>query len=136
MDIEAEVLEDKVKMEEYITDSVIYVSYIGKGMVKIGFSDGKLLQRNKKHTAQWRLIKLVKVSGRPIEKMLHDFLLPYKAEFSKQKEVYKSVKTLETFLTMIETFLLDNDLPMKINSLEKQIQELQLENIQLKLQLK
>jgi len=142
MDIEAEVLEDKVKMEEYTTDSVIYVSYIGKGMVKIGFSDGKLLQRNKKHTSseslysQWRLIKLIKVSGRPIEKMLHDFLLPYKAEFSKQKEVYKSVKTLETFLTMIETFLLENDLPMKINRLEKQVQELQLENMQLKLQLK
>ena len=142
MDIEAEVLEDKVKIEEFTKDSVIYVSYIGKGMVKIGFSDGKLLQRNKKHTsseslyAQWRLIKLVKVSGRPIEKILHDFLLPHKADFSKQKEVYKSVKTLESFLTMIETFLLDNDLPMKIYRLEKQVHELQLENMQLKLQLK
>ena len=138
MDIEAEGLEDKVKIEEYTTESIIYVSYIGKGMVKIGFSDGKLLQRNKKHTSseslysQWRLIKLVKVSGRPIEKMLHDFLLP----FSKQKEVYKSVKTLDSFLNMIEIFLLDNDLPMKIYRLEKQVHELQLENMQLKLQLK
>ena len=141
MDIEAEVLEDKVKIEEFITDSVIYVSYIGKGMIKVGFSDGKLLQRNKKHTSseslysQWRIIQLFKVSGRPIEKMLHDFLIPYKTEFSKQKEIYKSIKSLESFLEMIQTFLLVNDLPMKIQRLEKQVQELQLENIQLKLEL-
>jgi hypothetical protein len=141
IDIEAEVLEDKVKIEEFTTDSVIYVSYIGKGMIKVGFSDGKLLQRNKKHTSseslysQWRIIQLFKVSGRPIEKMLHDFLSPYKTEFSKQKEIYKSVKTLESFLEMTQTFLLDNDLPMKIQRLEKKVHELQLENMQLKLQL-
>jgi hypothetical protein len=141
MDIEAEVLEDKVKIEEFTTDSVIYVSYIGKGMIKVGFSDGKLLQRNKKHTSseslysQWRIIQLFKVSGRPIEKMLHDFLIPYKTEFSKQKEIYKSIKSLESFLEMIQTFLLVNDLPMKIQRLEKKVQELQLENIQLKLEL-
>ena len=34
MDIEAEVFENKVKMEEFTTDSVIYISYIGKGMIK------------------------------------------------------------------------------------------------------
>ena len=141
MDIEAEVFENKVKMEEFTTDSVIYISYIGKGMIKVGFSDGKLLQRNKKHTsseslyAQWRIIQIFKVSGRPIEKMLHDFLSPYKIEFSKQKEIYKSVKTLESFLEMTQTFLLDNDLPMKIQRLEKKVQELQLENMHLKLQI-
>ena len=122
MDIEAEILEDKVKIEEFTTDSVIYVSYIGKGLVKIGFSDGKLLQRNKKHTsseslyAQWRIIKLVKVSGRPIEKILHDFLSPYKTEFNKQKEIYKCLKTLESFTQMIDTFLLNNDLNMSNNT--------------------
>jgi len=142
MDIEAEVLEDKVKIEEFTTDSVIYVSYIGKGMIKVGFSDGKLLQRNKKHTSseslysQWRIIQLFKVSGRPIEKILHDFLNPYKTDFSKQKEIYKSVKTLESFLEMTQTFLLANDLPMKIQRLEKQNNELNLEISRLKLELK
>ena len=34
-----------------------------------------------------------------------------------------------------QTFLLDNDLPMKIQRLEKKVQELQLENMHLKLQL-
>jgi predicted HTH domain antitoxin len=141
MDIEAEVLEEEVKLEEYTTDSVIYASYIGKGMLKIGFSDGRMLQRNKKHTSsesmysQWRLIKIFKVSGRPIEKMLHDFLLPYQVEFNKQKEVYKSTKKLASFLQMTETFLDENDLPMKIRRLEQQVHDLQLENMQLKLQI-
>jgi len=140
MDVEAEILEQSVKLEEYTTDSVIYVSYIGKGMIKVGFSDGKMMQRNKKHTSsesmysQWRLLKLFKVSGRPIEKMLHDFLIPYQAEFNKQKEVYKSSK-LAPFLQMAETFLSENDLPMKIRRLEKQVHELQLENLHLKLRL-
>jgi hypothetical protein len=142
MDIEAEVLEQEVKLEEYTADSVIYVSYIGKGMLKIGFSDGRMLQRNKKHTSsesmysQWRLVKLFKVSGRPIEKMLHDFLFPYQVEFNKQKEIYKSTKKLASFLQMTEKFLDENDLPMKIRRLEQKIHELQLENMQLKLQIR
>jgi hypothetical protein len=141
MDIEAEVLEQDVKLEEYTADSVIYASYIGKGMLKIGFFDGRMLQRNKKHTSsesmysQWRLVKLFKVSGRPIEKMLHDFLFPYQVEFNKQKEIYKSTKKLASFLQMTETFLDENDLPMKIRRLEQKVNELQLENMKLKLQI-
>lgn len=141
MDIEAEVLEQDVKLEEYTTDSVIYVSYIGKGMVKIGFSDGRMLQRNKKHTSsesmfsQWRLIKIFNVSGKPIEKMLHDFMFPYQTEFNKQKEIYKSTKKLASFLKMTETFLDESDLPMKIRRLDQKVHELQLENMQLKLQI-
>jgi len=142
MDVEAEELEQKIKLEEYTTHSVIYVSYIGKGLLKVGFSDGRLLQRNKKHTStesmysQWRFVQLTKVSGKPIEKMLHDFLVPYQTEFNKQKEIYKSTKTISAFLEMITTFLEDNDLPMKVRKLEKRIYELELQNISLKLQLK
>ena len=142
MDVEAEELEHYIKLEEYTTDSVIYVSYIGKGLIKIGFSDGRLLQRNKKHTStesmysQWRFVQLTKVSGKPIEKMLHDFLIPYQTEFNKQKEIYKSTKTISAFLEMITRFLEDNDLPMKVRKLEKRIQELELQNMSLKLQLK
>jgi KilA-N domain len=142
MDVEAEELEQQIKLEEYTTHSVIYVSYIGKGLLKVGFSDGRLLQRNKKHTStesmysQWRFVQLTKVSGKPIEKMLHDFLVPYQTEFNKQKEIYKPTKTISAFLDMITTFLSDNDLPMKIRKLEKRIYELELQNISLKLQLK
>ena len=67
--------------------------------------------------------------------MLHDFLLPYQVEFNKQKEVYKSTKKLASFLQMTETFLDENDLPMKIRRLEQQVHDLQLENMQLKLQI-
>jgi hypothetical protein len=67
--------------------------------------------------------------------MLHDFLLPYQADFNKQKEVYKSTKKLASFLQMTETFLDENDLPMKIRRLEQRVRDLQLENMQLKLQI-
>lgn len=139
MDAEAEVLEQDVEMERYTTDSVIYVSYIGKGMIKVGFSDGRLLQRNKKHTStesmysQWRMVHMVRVSGKPVEKLLHDFLYPYQSEFNKQKEIYKPNKTIHTFLDMIDLFIEDNDLPMKIRKLEKRVQELELENALLRI---
>ena len=142
MDVEAEELEQNIKLEEYTTHSVIYVSYIGKGLLKVGFSDGRLLQRNKKHTStesmysQWRFVQITKVSGKPIEKMLHDFLVPYQTEFNKQKEIYKPIKSISVFLDMITTFLKDNDLPMKIHKLEKKLHELEMENMRLKLQLK
>ena len=139
MDKEAEELEQFVRIEEYTTDSVIYVSYIGKGMLKVGFSDGRLLQRIKRHTStesmypQWRLVELVRVSGRQVEKMLHDFLYPYQTEFNKQKEIYKPLKGIQTFLEVVNRFIADNDLPMKIHRLEKRINELELENALLKI---
>jgi hypothetical protein len=142
MDVEAEELESTVKMEEHTADSVLYISYIGKGMVKVGYSDGRLVQRNKKHTStesmysQWRIVHLLTVSGRPIEKILHEFLFPYQAEFNKQKEIYKPVKSIKSFISMVSRFVDDNDLPMKIRRLESEVQRLKLENMELRLQLK
>lgn len=142
MDVEAEELETNVKMEEHTTDSVLYISYIGRGMVKVGYSDGRLVQRNKKHMStesmysQWRIVYLVNVSGRPIEKILHEFLFPYQTDFNKQKEIYKPLKSIKSFINMVSRFVEDNDLPMKIRRLESEVQRLKLENMELRLHLK
>lgn len=142
IDIEAERLENEVKISEYTNDCVIYCAYIGNGLVKIGFTDSNLLKRDKKHMSseslypQWRMIKLFKVSGKNIEKITHEFLKHYKFDFFKQKEVYKPPKNLTNFLEEIDEFLKDNDLKMTIKLLQKENNELKLENMQLKLLLK
>lgn len=139
MDIDAEKMENEVNISDYTNDSVLYCSYIGNGLVKIGFTDSNLLKREKKHMSsesvypQWRMIKLFKVSGKNIEKMVHDFLKIYKADFFNQKEVYRPVRNLKYFIDMISDFLKDNDLKMTIKNLEKEIYELKLKNAELSL---
>jgi len=141
IDIEAEKLENEVKMCEYTNELIIYCAYIGNGLVKIGFTDSNLIKRDKKHMSseslypQWRMIRLFKVSGKNIEKMIHEFLKHYKVDFFNQKEVYKPVKNLTNFIEDIEDFLKDNDLKMAIMILQKENSELKLQNMQLKLDL-
>ena len=139
IDIEAEKLENEVKMCEYTNELVIYCAYIGNGLVKIGFTDSNLVKRDKKHMSseslypQWRMIKIFKVSGKNIEKMIHEFLKHYKVDFFNQKEIYKPVKNLTIFIEDIDDFLKDNDLKMTIMILQKENSELKLQNMQLKL---
>lgn len=160
IDIQAEKLENEVKISEYTNELVIYCAYIGNGLVKIGFTDSNLVKRDKKHMSseslypQWRMIKFFKVSGKNIEKMVHDFLKHYKVDFFNQKEVYRPVKNLSNFIEEIEDFLKDNDLKMTIkmlqkentdlrlkyetdiNTYERENNKLRIENIELKLLLK
>ena len=142
IDIEAEKLENEVKMSEYTNELVIYCAYIGNGLVKIGFTDSNLVKRDKKHMSseslypQWRMIKIFKVSGKNIEKMTHEFLKHYKVDFFNQKEIYKPVKNLTKFIEDIDDFLKDNDLKMTITMLQKENYNLKLENMQLKLLIK
>lgn len=142
MDIDAEKMENEINISDYTNDSVLYCSYIGNSLVKIGFTDSNLLKRDKKHMSseslypQWRMIRLFKVSGRNIEKMVHDFLKQYKADFFNQKEIYRPVRNLEYFIDMISDFLKDNDLKMTIKNLEKEIYELKLKNAELRLLVK
>ena len=142
IDIEAEKLENEVKMSEYTNELVIYCAYIGNGLVKIGFTDSNLVKRDKKHMSseslypQWRMIKIFKVSGKNIEKMTHEFLKHYKVDFFNQKEIYKPLKNLTKFIEDIDDFLKDNDLKMTITMLQKENYNLKLENMQLKLLVK
>lgn len=134
IDIEAEEMEIELEKEwsQYTNDCVLYVSYIGNGMVKIGYSDGKIVFRDLKHQSieseypQWRLIKLFKISGKPIEGIVHELLMKYKANFNKQKEIFKPNVKLIEFMEIIGQLLHDNDLKMRVYNLEKENMELKL----------
>ena len=147
-DIEAERMEyELTNFEEFSRDMVLYVAYIGgnssgDSLLKIGYSDGKLVGRNLKHQSsespykQWRLVKLFKISGRPIEKEVHEFLRAYRVDFLKQKEIFKPIKmTIEAFCCKIENFLKVNDLPMRCQILEQENNSLRMENISLKMEI-
>jgi hypothetical protein len=142
-DIEAEQMEYALtNFEDFSNDMVLYIAYVGE-FLKIGYSDGKLVGRNLKHQSsessykQWRLVKLFKISGRPVEKDVHEFLRPYKVDFGRQKEIFKPSKmTITAFCDKIETFLKSNDLKMRCQILEKENMALKLENSELKLRLK
>ena len=87
-----------------------------------------LSRETKKHMSseslypQWRMIKIFKVSGKNIEKMIHEFFKHYKVDFFNQKEIYKPDKNLSDFIEDIDDFLKENS-------------ELKLQNMQLKLDL-
>lgn len=150
MDIDAEKMENEINISDYTNDSVLYCSYIGNGLVKVGFTDSNIINREKQHMSseslypQWRMIKLFKVSGRKMEKLVHNFLKDMRTNFFNQKEIYRPVRNLEYFIDMISDFLKENDLKMTIKLLEKEtikkeeetrkiIQQLEKENYELKL---
>ena len=92
-------------MTVVVTEAIVlYVAYIGGGLVKVGYSDGRILARTLKHQnsesqfPQWRLLKVFEISGRPMEKKIDEFLIAHKAEFNKQKEIFKPPGTLTEFL--------------------------------------
>ena len=117
---------------KHTTDCVLYISYIGNGLVKIGYSDGKFLIRDLKHQSceaeypQWRTIKLLQISGASIEKIIHELLVKYKAIFNKQKEIYKPPGKLREFIKLVEELLHDNDLKLRVQNLERENMELRL----------
>lgn len=148
-DIEAERMEyELTNFEDFSNDMVLYVAYIGE-FLKVGYSDGNLIRRNLKHQSsesvykQWRLVKLFKISGRPIETNVHEFLRPYKVDFGRQKEIFKPINlSISSFCEKIETFLKANDLKMRCQILEREnlqykneILECKNENLQLKLRI-
>lgn len=142
VDVEAEQLEMALDKDiaRYTNCVALYVAYIGEEMVKVGYSDSKLLNRLKKHQnseslyKQWRLISLEEISGRPVEKEVHEFLTPYRAVFQQQKEIYKiSHMTLTNFVRKIAKFLEENDLKMTVRKLREENSRLKEENLELKL---
>lgn len=140
IDIEAEEMEMEIEKEwsQYTNDCVLYMAYIGNGLVKIGYSDGKVVFRDLKHQSieseypQWRLIKLYKISGKPVEGVIHELLMKYRANFNKQKEIFKPCGTLVEFSEIIKQLLHDNDLKMRVQLLEKENSELKLKIAELK----
>lgn len=141
MDIEASELEKKVNIAKYTNSQVIYVAYIGKGLLKIGYSDRNLINREIKHTSceteysEWRIIALFEVSSSVLEKGLHKFLHDDKATYNKQKEIFLPKTKLIDYIKKIEDYLLENDYVMVIRKLKEEIQNEKLEILKQKLEL-
>ena len=134
IDIEASKLEKDVNIAKYSNTQVIYVAYIGRGLVKIGYSDRCIINRNMRHTSceteysEWRIIALFEVSSSVIEKDLHKFLFVDKAVYNKQKEVFLPKTKLSEYINKISDYLEENDHVIVIRRLRE-------ENLKLKLEL-
>ena len=146
IDIEAEELEMKHDWSLYTNKCVLYIAYIGKSLVKLGYSDCNIHQREKKHTncesqyEQFRMIKAFEISGEPIEKKIKELLSVYNVKFHNQSEIFKPPSTLNNFIETIETLLRDNDLKITLELVQKEntklklrISELEKENLELRL---
>lgn len=132
IDLEAMELEKNVNTEQFTRYSTIYIAYIGRGLVKIGFSDGNILKRNFKHLSsesqypQYRIIKLFRVSGSRMERDLHQELTIYKVKYNKQKEVFKPTTNLTDFIKKIGNFLRHHDIMLKNEDLENRLIQIEL----------
>lgn len=138
LDLEAEELETRCNPLHYSNQFVLYVSYIGQGLVKIGASDCRIHEREIKHVScesiypQFRFIKIFPISSGVIEKTIHSLLERYRYPFEKQKEVYKPSGKLHEFIEMIGKMLEENDLKYQLMGKDQIILKLENENIELR----
>jgi prophage antirepressor-like protein len=120
---------------------LIYIAYIGNGLLKIGFTDCKFKERLSKHLSteseyqQFLVLTCYEVSGKNMEETLHNFLDKYRYSFKNQKEIYKPSSTIADFVLDIQQFLEENDFKLKCSKLEKEIYNLKEENLKLQCEL-
>lgn len=137
IDIEAETIEMNFDWSKYSNKIILYLSYIGDNLIKIGFSDCKLVKREAKHTSsesqykQWRMLKVFEISGKAVEDKMKQLLKMYNVPFHKQIEIYKPPGTLTDFIQIVENLLKDNDIQMKYTLLQKEFIEMKLKYTQL-----
>lgn len=149
MDIEAELLEIEYDWTKWTNKCVLYVVYIGEGLIKLGFSDHKLDKREIKHQSsesnfkQYRMVKVLEISGKIAEDKMKELLNIYRVKFHNQHEIFKPIGTIANFIENVENLLRDNDLHMIISKQQQEIAELKLrvcemekKNLELQLQLK
>lgn len=138
IDKDASYLEKNIDLSKFTNCMVLYMSYIGDGLVKIGYSDCGLITRHIRHMSsesrykQFRLIAVFEISERSMEKLVHTNFVHFKEPFEKQIEVYK-IKSIIKFTTDVEQFLFDNDLKMRIKELTSENTKLKLEIANLRL---
>jgi hypothetical protein len=140
IDIEAEELEIEYEKSwsTYTNDSyILYVAYIGQGLIKVGYTTD-IVKREGKHTSsetQYQQFRMLKLSSKKMEKKIHKLLSRYKICFNKQQEIYKPLYlseekqgsnggTLKNFIEIIKNLLEDNDLKLRLDEANKKIIEL------------
>lgn len=144
-DLEAEALEAQCNPLLHCNQFVLYIAYIGRGLVKIGSSDCRINERESKHIScesiypQFRFIRFFPISSGIIEKTIHNLLDKYRFPFEKQREIYKPNGKLGEFVEMVGRMLEENDLQMQVArykteilKLKNQLLETQKENLELK----
>jgi len=130
LDLESEELETRCNPLHHSNQFVLYVAYIGQGLVKIGASDCRIHEREMKHVScgtlypQFRFIKFFPISSGIIEKTVHHLLDKYRYPFEKQKEVYKPYGKLQEFIEMVDKMLEEHDLQMQLTKYKIEILEL------------
>jgi prophage antirepressor-like protein len=138
MDKEAIELENLFNWAKNTNCAIVYIAYIGEGLIKLGFSDSKFDERITKHISceskyrQFLVLDTFEVSGKPIEDILHNLLCKYRHTFGTQKEIYKPPGKLIDFIANIKQMLDDNDYKLKYNKLEKENNLLKIEILKLK----
>ena len=122
LDKEAEMLESSFKWFKFSNCMCLYLAYVGNGLIKLGYSDCGLLEREKKHMSsteteyeQFRLISAFKISSKKIETLMKDLLSRYRVKFNKQFEIYQPQSNLKQFCEMVQTLLVDNDLKYQLD---------------------
>ena len=146
LDIEAEYLEIDYDWTKYTNKCVLYLVYIGDGLIKLGFSDCKIDKREIKHQScesafkQYRMVKVFEISGKLVEDKMKELLNIYRVKFDKQVEIFKPPSTIKNFMEIVETLLKDNDLKMslmmayqEISELKLKVSELEKKNLELQL---
>lgn len=119
---------------------MIYIAYIGEGLLKIGYSYN-YIKRESKHQSceseypQFRIVKTLKVSGQNIETIVHNLLDRYRVNYNKQKEIYKPASTIANFFEHIKILLEENDLKFQLQQAKQEIMELRLKNAELELKM-
>lgn len=142
LNIEAEILEQKCDILNYTNKCCLYMAYIGDGLIKVGYTDCRLMKRIDKHLSstesnykQFRMIKIFQISSRTIENKVHNLLTIYREVFHREKEVYKPPESLEKFINLVENILQEEDLKLQLDLAREEIQRLKLENAEMKIKL-
>lgn len=137
LDKEAEELEKEYDWYNYTNCQVVYMAYVGKGLVKIGYSDYNLVKREKRHMSsgtefqQYRSIASFKVSSGLMEDKVKELMRKYRVKFNKQIEVYKPPKDLKDFVEMVRVILWENDKDMRLKEKDEEIMRLKEEIMRL-----
>ena len=132
-DVDAEKMEMEYDATQHSNRCCLYIAYIGNGLIKVGYSDCRLLQREGKHMSceseypQFRLIGSFEISSRLIETQIHSLLSRWRIAYKNQKEIYKIDSNLQSFLDRIKALLEEHDLQLQISRYK--IENLQLKNI-------
>ena len=131
VDKEAQDMCKKFNIIPYTNSPVIYVAYVGNGLIKIGYSDCLLLQREKKHMScetdfdEFSFIGAFVISSKKIDSLIKDVFVKYRVKFNKSNEIYRPQQdSLKEFVEMIGDFLKINDVEYQLKLARDEIVKL------------